>query len=780
MIDFRKIKDRIVRYPVFWFLSFSLLVFYFILPRPLFKDDYSTVLLDKNDQLLSAQLAKDGQWRFPPVKKLPYKYKTALLNFEDHHFYYHPGIDPMAVVRATIQNIQEGSVVSGASTITMQVARLSYGNQKRTILQKIKEMFIALRIECSYSKDEILILFASHAPYGGNIVGLDTAAWRYFNRSADNLSWAESALLAVLPNSPSLLHLGKNRSFLKDKRDRLLQNLYKNRYINEETLNLSIIEPLPQKPHEIAQEGYHLMMTHNKHHQNSKSLISTTIDLNLQRKIGDVLIRHYNKWEGNGIHNMAALIIDVPTGKVLAYEGNLPINFNGGSAKHVDIIQARRSTGSLLKPFLYASMLDDGMILPDSLIADIPTFMGGYRPENYNQDYMGAVKASVALASSLNVPTARMLRDYGIDRFYNQLKRFGMTTLDRPVDSYGITLILGGAESTLWNLTSLYASLGRSVLRENRDTEYTFFSPHYIKGEQSTNVHKAPVSKGVISLTLDTLLSVNRPNEEGAWQEFSSGRAVSWKTGTSYGYRDAWAIGITPQYAVGVWVGNANGEGRPKLTGSLAAAPLLFDIFSYLPVTNSFEPNHTGLVQSEVCVQSGYLPGPYCDDTIMRWIPEKGLSSQVCPFHKELHLDSNEEYQVTTEIMDVDDIVTKHWFVLPPTMAWYYQKRNFDYIPPPPFKEGISQNQSLSILSPSTNSQIYLPIDFNGQSQSMIMEAHTAIPHSTLYWHLDDQLIGITTDSHKLEYKPNTGQHKLTVLDKWGNENSIRFEVLSK
>ena len=401
--------------------------YWFCLPDPLFQDPVCTVVLDRKNALLGARIAKDGQWRFPYSTHVPEKFSSSIICFEDKRFESHPGIDLLAMIRAFKNNVSKSRVVSGGSTISMQVIRISRKGKSRTISEKMIELILATRLELRYSKKEILALYCAHAPFGGNVVGLEAAAWKYYGRNAAQLSWAETATLAVLPNSPALIHPGRNRQSLQKKRDRLLSQLYEEGVIDSVTCALSKTEELPERPLALPDKAAHLTETIRKSQKQngvSAAVFVSTIDIHIQQHVQHVVDRHYNQLKENNIYNAAALIIDTETGDVLAYVGNTKDSSNAHH-NQVDIVHAKRSSGSILKPFLFALMLNAGEILPNTLIPDIPTHFGGYTPKNFDLNYDGAVPASKALARSLNIPAARMLQQHGTDKFYNELKKMG-------------------------------------------------------------------------------------------------------------------------------------------------------------------------------------------------------------------------------------------------------------------------------------------------------------------------------------------------------------------
>jgi len=419
---------------------------------------------------MGARIADDGQWRFPGSGKVPDKFEKSLLTFEDSWFYYHPGINPVSILRAFRSNIKAGEVVSGGSTITMQVARISRGNRPRSYSEKFIEMLSALKLELFRSKKKILQLYASNAPFGGNTVGLEAAAWRYTGKSSDEITWAEAAALAILPNSPALVFPGRNQKRLKTRRDALLKRLYSKKYIDSLTLVLALDEPLPGEPKPLPSKAPHL--TDHFFMTNKGEMIRTNIDPALQERATEILNTHQKDLEGNYIFNSACLIVEVETGNVLAYVGNSTLEDAGAHGGDVDIIHSLRSTGSILKPLLYAGMQQSGDILPNTLIPDVPTRFPGFTPKNFDQSYSGAVSAGSALSQSLNIPAVKMLQKYNPEKFLDLLHKTGFNTFNKPAEYYGLSLILGGGETTLWDLTGVYASLSRILNRYNNTKKY--------------------------------------------------------------------------------------------------------------------------------------------------------------------------------------------------------------------------------------------------------------------------------------------------------------------
>ncbi len=749
-------------------------IYYFSLPRTLFKTPTATVITSSTNELLGAKIAADGQWRFPHQDSVPSKFKTCILTFEDAYFYNHPGFNPISIYRAFKNNLAAGKIKQGGSTITQQVIRLSRNRKKRTYLEKIKELLLATRLEFRASKDKILSYYCSNAPFGGNVVGLDAASWRYFNRSANQLSWAESATLAVLPNAPSLIFPGKNQKALLQKRNFLLQKLLQNKAIDSLTYTLSVAEKIPEKPYPLPQIAPHLLEKINQLYSGKK--VQTTINYSLQKQTNAIVKKQYEFLQQNEIYNMAVLVLDVPTRKVIAYVGNTPTT--EAHQKNVDIIDKPRSTGSILKPFLYAAMLDDGALLPNSLIADVPTQFGNYSPENFNQEYEGAVAASEALSRSLNIPMVRMLQEFGLQKFSSYLKKLRLKNINKPPTHYGLSLILGGAESNLWDLCKSYAALSGTLTHfsEHSSSYYSneFCEPTFIDnssidfGTLSTN--KTIFDAASVYQTLTSLKTVNRPEAEQNWSYYENANPIAWKTGTSFGFRDAWAIGVTSKYVVGVWVGNADGEGRPGLVGVKTAAPILFNVFNTLPKSNWFSVPYDEMVSASLCSKSGYKANRYCESVVEEFIPKAGLKTKACSYHQLVHLDENEDYQVNTSCEAISKIKNKSWFVLPPLMAYYFKKKNPFYTSLPPVRTDclVTAEKQMEFIYPKEKSTVLLPTDFNGKTNELILKVAHNKADAILYWYIDETYIGATQHIHHLAIVPKPGKHMVTVVDNTG------------
>ncbi len=780
-------------------IAIVVLAYAFCLPRPLFDQPTCMVLEDEAGNLLGARIANDGQWRFPQADSIPEKFAQALVEFEDRRFWYHPGVDPASLIRAIGQNLRSGHVVSGGSTLTMQVIRLARGNKSRNLWQKFIEAILATRLELGYSKEAILRLYAAHAPFGGNVVGLDAASWRYFGKSAPLLSWAEAATLAVLPNSPALIHPGRNRQALMEKRNRLLDRLLESGRLDRLSWELAKEEPLPDQPHPLPRLAPHLLdrawLEVVKTGKAEHSRIRTTLQQDLQRRVTEIAARQQQVLRQNGIHNLAAIVIEVETGNIVAYVGNV-IDAGEEHGAEVDVITARRSTGSILKPFLYTLMLQGGQLLPNSLVPDIPTTLSGYRPENFHLRYDGVVTARRALVRSLNVPFVRLLQNYGLEKFHFELKRLGFSTIDQPPGHYGLSLVLGGAEATLGDITNAYACMSRMLGKfYDRDGRYDagdFRPANYLFGVKTepasrNDLLEEPPFIGAAGawFAFDAMQQLERPNAFGDWETFESSRQIAWKTGTSFGFRDAWAVGVTPRYAIGIWVGNADGEGRPGLMGAMAAAPALFDVLNILPSGGGwFKAPYDEMKRIPVCHDSGFRALDICPQVDSVWAPASGLKAAACPYHRTIHLDKTQHWQVNAACESPVNMVHVPWFVLPPLEEHYYKSKDPGYRTLPPFRPDCAAGQSgeamMELIYPKQPTRIYVPIDLDGKLSRTVFSVAHRNPETTIHWHIDNEYRGSTKQFHSMELNPPEGKHVLTLVDEKGNRLEQPFEIIGK
>lgn len=733
-----------------------LFVLFVCIPVPRFNPSFSTIVLSSDERLLGACIADDEQWRFPASNNYSDKYTGCLLEYEDNWFFLHPGVNPSSLIESARVNRKAGRIVRGGSTISMQVVRMSRNNPKRTYGEKILEIVLALRLELHYSKTTILNMYAANAPFGGNVVGIDAAAWRYFNTTPDKLTWAEAATLAVLPNSPSLVNVERGRAELKEKRNALLARMVdskafipKNRRVpfTEDDYELSLEENIPDKPFAMPMSTYHYM--HQLKAEHPGELIKTDIDYNLQQRVCEIVKTHHDANAANLFENYGVYVYDHVDDKVVAYVGN---ELTASNAASVDMVKAQHSTGSILKPFLYAASIDAGELLPNMILPDIPFSAGGYTPHNFSGTFCGAEHADVALARSLNAPFVYLLRDFGYKRFHMLLKQLHLSGIRYPADHYGLSIILGGAEASLYDVVNAYAHLADCY-----------------------NGKEGLFSREAAAYAFTAMTNVNRP--EGIGQH----RRLAWKTGTSFGFRDAWAVGVSNRYVIGVWCGNASGEGRPGLIGLQAAAPLLFDVYYSLNDECSFaEPTNGTPV--EVCVRSGYPKSEYCTDTRTIFMPDVEIQTGSCPYHKKVYFNSARTHRVMPSCHDADDIVSENVFVLPPVMEWFYKQQLVPYTELPPLLDECRSidDDAMSFIYPETSVNIVIPKDISGRGQMIVFRIAHRDRNATVFWTINDDYLGQTQGNHEMPVSVAPGTYSLHCVDDSGRELVRRFTVEEK
>ncbi len=730
-------------------------------------------------ELLGASTASDGQWRFPPSESVSARFALAAEAWEDRRFRAHAGFDPRAVLRAFRDNARAGEVRSGGSTLSMQVVRLARAAARpddppaRSLATKLVELVLSVRLELVRSKDEVLALWAAHAPFGGNVVGLEAASFRWFGRPPGELTWAEAATLAVLPNEPGLVHPAGDRERLAAKRDRLLDTLAARGALAPEALPFSRGEPLPTEPESLPALAPWLLAAASA---SGAAEQETTLDASLQRRLLE-LARRYAA-QSRHADNYALVVARVDDGAVLAWVGNAPAPAVEAFTGQVDCASAPRSSGSILKPFLYAAMLDSGELAPQALVPDIPTRVGSFSPENYDKRFEGAVAADEALARSLNVPFVRLLRSYGVDRFHALLRGLGFGRLFRKAEDYGLSLVIGGAEVTLAEAAGAFADLARAAKGGPATVLGVSWRPR--PAGAAAVAARYPFSAGAAALTLRALADAERPSEEIGWRGFASARRIAWKTGTSQGWRDGWAVGTDGDHVVAVWAGIATGEGRAGLTGGLAAAPLMFEAFGFLPRGSGFEPGPDAFRPVEVCADSGFYAGPDCPSVRTVQVPVDAPQADACPFCRLVHLSLDGLHRASADCVSEAELRTEKRFVLPAGMEWWYRRSRLDYRPLPPWLPGCgSEDDSpLAIVVPDGGSALIVPVELDGSPGMAVFSAVHRDPDARLFWHLDGDYLGETRGEHRIDARPAPGLRVLAVVDEEGRRSELRFTVL--
>jgi len=764
------------------YFGFSIVVFgliILVMPIPNYVPTYSKSLYSKDKHLLSASVSSEQQWCLPIAQELPEKFAESVLLFEDEYFYYHLGINPVSITKALITNIKEKRKKRGASTIPMQVMRMKNKNAKRNVWNKTTEALSAIKYSIFNKKSTILKEWAQIAPFGGNTIGAQSAAIRYFGRDLHELSWSEYALLAVMPNSPTTSNLRNNREKLKAKRDFLLKKLHQNKHFSFEDLGIFIDEDLPFEVKNIPQQNIHLLQFLAKKYP-KQNLFVTTCTYHLQKSVNEIIEKESEFLKIDDIRNAAAIVIDVQSNELLAYTGNVQTN-NSGKQNYVDIIQAPRSYGSLLKPLLYGYAIESGQVLPKEMILDIPTSIGDFRPMNFDKKFRGAVRLDEMVIQSLNVPSVRLLNSVGLPAFYDFIKQLDIAYLNKGADHYGLSIILGGGESNLWDLARVYKGLSQNYM----GIPYPFRPIKYLQGEKEKHMkNNVSFSPATILPLVETMADLSRPREEKFWERFGPENKIAWKTGTSYGHRDAWALGFNGKYMVGVWVGNENGEGRHDLTGISKAAPILFKIFNQLPENKWFghSPQYQKKQTISVCTESGKIAGSLCKQKEKKYIDNDYYTYQQCNYHQEIWLNAkNQMLKIDCKSSDAKKDTV---FVLPPYVEYFYKTTNINYRGLPPLDANCTPKKSqLKIIYPENDLKIFIPKISKDKVGGFIARAYHNQKNGNIFWFVDDQHIKTTFGSkeeHTFSFSAPMGLHQLTINDQWGNSDQIWFEILSE
>jgi penicillin-binding protein 1C len=730
----------------------------------------STIILDKDNKIRRVTLAPDEMWRIPiKSEEISLSLKKVVVAYEDRHFYYHLGINPISIFRSLIANSKAGKIVQGGSTITMQIARLMEP-KPRTVKNKIIEIFRALQLELRYSKKEILTFYFNLAPYGGNIVGVGAASYLYFNKNPKHLSLGECCLLAAIPNSPNNLRPDINFNAAKKSRLKVLNLLLNQNKISFKEKNEAQTEPLPNQRFPLPFKIPHLSNLLIQKYPLFTS-INTNINSDIQHLAETVLTKHLSPLEKMGITNGAVVVIENSNHQLRALVGSKDF-FDRQNSGQVNGALAPRSPGSALKPFIYALGIENGLISPESLLFDVPVEYSGYRPVNYDDTYHGAVTVREALIRSLNVPAVNLYAKLGEDGIYTFLKEAGISTLPQPQNYYGLSLILGGCGVNLLELTNIYAGLANSGK----------FKPVRLLINDVDFEGKKLLNNGTCFILSELLSELRRPELPSVWEYSINMPKVAWKTGTSYGHRDAWSIGYTPQYTIGVWVGNFDGKGVPELIGAEAAAPILFSLFNALnePSPNAWFIQPETVKERQVCTISGMPLGENCVSAKEElYIP--GISPYLkCNLHQQIFVDTKTEKRLCSHCRvgkNYEGKIVEKW---PVEIATWMVRNGYrlDLIPehdPLCFK--IMSGKKPIILSPTAQTEYKIRPGINLKYQKILLDATVSNETKTIYWFLDGKLIFSGKPTDKAFFIPTQGIHSVICTDDQGRSSDVRFTV---
>ncbi len=727
---------------------------------------YSMQVFDSKERLLTAYLADDDTWRLRTrLEHVTPELIEAILEKEDRWFLYHRGVNPVAVVRALYANIRGGRRVSGASTITMQVARM-LEPAERTYSSKLREMIRALQLELRYSKRDIMELYLSHLPMGGNIEGVASAAYIYFDRPPDKLSLAQCIALAVLPTDPNRLRLDRSSSVLNEKKNLWVRRFRDRGVFDDALLDAAHDEQLTASRFPAPGEAPHFSLAVRKRSQSD--IVNSTLDGGIQDIAEQLLRNHVRRVIPEGVTNGAVLVIRNDNMDVAAYCGSADFH-DAANHGQVDGVRSVRSPGSTLKPLLYARAFDEGALTPSMHLLDIPTDFGGYIPENFDLTYRGEVTVREALLQSLNIPAVRLLAKHGVPDMVSFLTALGFRTIEERRERLGLSLILGGCGVTLEELVraaSIFAREGRlSYLR--------------MKSDEPLEEGKSVLTPAAAYLVSDILSNNKRPDMPTELLTASRLPRIAWKTGTSYGKRDAWAIGWNSRYTIGVWMGNFSGRGAPTLSGAVMAVPLLVDLFNAIDYNSgrAWLRRPGNVVRREVCAKTGLLPSPQCSIFEWDYAIDNVSTRERCTLQQEFMVDAGRTMHYCQECAPAEGYERVWLPVYDPELAVWFSENNVDVPSPPPHNPLCTVRMSSGkpvVISPSPEYEYYIE---RGGAQQICLQAAPVAGVRTLFWYVDGEMSGQSTPGGKLFFTPRKTSHRITCMDDAGRRSTFSIRI---
>lgn len=731
---------------------------------------FAPLIRDRHGEVLYASLTPDEQWRFrTELSEITPLLQRAVIYKEDRAFWYHPGINPLSVMRALTNNLFHRRRTSGASTITMQVARL-LAPKKRSYSNKLLEMFRALQLELHYSKKEILQLYLNLAPYGGNIQGVKAASLLYFQKSPDQLSLAELTALTLIPNRPNALVLGRDNPAIVRERNKWLNRFSAARLFPEQLVADALNEPLAATRNSAPRLAPQFAWRMRRSHPGLLE-INTTLDAATQQKTEDLAAHYMAGLKLQGIYNAAAIVVDNQSREVVAYMGSSDF-LDSLHHGQVDGVAARRSPGSALKPAAYALAFDRGQMIPQTVVNDVPVNLNGYQPENYDLKFRGRVTVAEALRQSLNIPAIQALEMVGVPDFIAALSRAGFYSLFQQRKKLGLSLILGGCTVRLEEMAGLYSAFANKG-------NYAPLKFILDSSSHPANTHEL-FSPSAAYMVSTVLCELQRPDLPQLSRLAQNVPRIAWKTGTSYGRKDAWSIGYNDRYTIAVWIGNFNGKGVPLLSGATTATPLLFQLFHALD-KNAASPvwlqAPEALDQRFVCRESGKLPAAFCQDLVAAaYIP--GVSrNDICQHQEEVWLSADGSFTYCTTCLPANGYRKELYPRIEPELAAFYASANIPYKKVPPHNPAcgrIFEGRAPVILS-LTEGASYLIVD-KGRQQ-LTLQASTANDVATVYWYLNDRFFQAAKPGASLFFFPEGGKMKVSCADDKGRVTECRIEV---
>jgi penicillin-binding protein 1C len=753
-----------------WLLLPIALFFIFLLLNTAFPlrdaPPFSTVVSDKDGEILHAFLSKDDKWRMKcEAGEVSNTLQRTILFKEDKYFFYHPGINPVAIVRAAFNNIIYNRKTSGASTITMQVARLLYP-ANRTYANKSYEIFRALQLEWKYSKEEILLLYLNLVPYGGNIEGVKSASAFYFGINPSKVNLSQAVILSVIPNRPTSLNPRKGSKKILYERDKWLRRMEAEKIFSKTEIDDALAETDLLKKSASPVSTPHLAVR-LKQQYNSEVNIRSAIDRNIQEKAEAIAFNHHKRLALKNINNLAVLVVENSSHKVRAYIGSPDFN-DALHAGQVDGCNAVRSPGSTLKPLAYAIAVERGLITPATLLEDVPTNIAGYAPENFNAKCNGMVTASKALAYSLNIPAVSLTNRVGLAQFTARLKKSGFTSIRKDSES-GLSIILGGCGVKLTELAALYSSFANNGV----------YAPLLFLENDSAIYQSSLITGAAAYMVTEMLTGLTRPDLPNNYESSIHIPKIAWKTGTSYGRRDAWSVGYNKKYTIIVWAGNFSGEGVPELTGADMATPLLFDLFNTIDYNSSGEwyaaPSTVDFRM--VCSHSGLPPGELCTDFITDcYIP--GVSEyRKCNHLREVLVAADESCSYCTSCAPAAGYKKLVYDNYSPGVAAFYSANSIEFRRPPPHNTSCTRlftENAPQITSPVNNKEYLLE---KNSEQQLKLSCNSDPDISWVYWYVNDKFLEKKKPADAAFFIPAEGIQKISCSDDKGRNTDINIDV---
>ena len=744
-------------------LLFFLLNWIFPLPD---KIEYSTIITDDKGEVIHAFLTQDQQWRMKTeLNEISPLLRKTIIYKEDKYFYSHPGVNPLAMARAFGKNILRWKRTSGASTITMQVAR-ALEPKKRTYFNKLVEVFRAFQLEMKYDKDEILLMYLNLLPYGGNIQGVKSASILYFDKNPDHLSLAEITALSIIPNRPSSLVIGKSNEEIIKERNHWLNVFAKEKLYSEKEIEDALNEPLTATRGQVPRYAYHLSYKL----KSEGDIVHTHINMQKQSQIEKLVADYVRSTTFRNIRNAAVVVIDNQSHKVISYIGSANF-FDTADAGQVNGAAAVRQPGSTLKPLVYGLCFDEGLLTPKKILTDVAINYDGYTPENYDRKFNGYVTAEFALEHSLNIPAVKSLRMLGKDRFLNELVSCNFRQVAKDRQKLGLSMILGGCGTTLEEMTALYSCFAN---------DGKFLRPSYTNNDQPSLQHAHQVVSPAAAFMINDILSkVNRPDFPLSWQSTEHLPKIAWKTGTSYGRRDAWSIGYNKHYTVGVWVGNFSGVGVADLSGANVATPLLFRIFNTIDYDTDQEwfgqPKDCELRM--VCSETGMVPAEACQNLVSDYSIPLISSMTVCNNLQEVMVSADEKICYCKSCAPANGYKKKNYKLILPEMQAYFDQNNIAYTKMPqhnPQCEKVFRENGPLITYPVNGTEYLIN---KKEPEPLQLTCNTGNDVQQVYWYINNKFYKSCPVKTKQFFVPDAGPVKISCTDDKGRNRDVWITV---